>query len=387
MSERHILIVNADERDARELAEHLAAANSSWKTRHATRREAAEAALQGTRVDALIADGSLPGVPPEALFKTASSRCPAAFRLALSGNYETGPSLRTMGYAHQNLWKPCSSAQVRSVLAQAFALRDLLHNDRLRLLIAQIDSLPSLPRLYLEFLDEVRKPEPSSARLGDIISQDLGLCSKILQLVNSAFFGLPRKVDNVAEALLYLGLEHVRALVLSIQVFSVFDRTQLKGFSAEALWEHSFRVGVLARNIASLEARPAEEIETAFTAGLLHDVGKLVLVTGVPRAWQGALQIAAAEKLPLWQAERTRLAASHAEVGAALFTLWGISDPVVEAVAYHHEPALSGATSFSALTAVHAANELAHGGRGNIASDYLQSLGLTGRFEAWKSLV
>ncbi len=236
----------------------LAAGNSSWKARHATRQEAAEVILQSSRVDALIADGPLPGVPPEALFKSASSRCPTAFRLALSGNYESGPALRTMGYAHQNLWKPCTTMDVRTVLAQAFALRDLLHNDRLRLLIAQIDNLPSLPRLYLDFLDEIRKPHPSHDRLSDIISHDLGLCSKILQLVNSAFFGLPRKIDHAGEALLHLGLENVRALVLSIQVFSLFEQNKVKSFSADALWDHSFQVGVLARNIASLEMGNAQ---------------------------------------------------------------------------------------------------------------------------------
>jgi len=386
MPERHILLVNADERGGRELARQLAAANSSWKIRHTSRQDAAEVILQTSRVDALIADGLLPGVPPEALFKTASSRCPAAFRLALSGNYESGPTLRTMGYAHQNMWKPCSSADVRSVLAQAFALRDLLHNDRLRLLIAQLDHLPSLPRLYLDFLDEVRKPSPSSDRLVEIINQDLGLCSKILQLVNSAFFGLPRKIDSIAEALFQLGLENVRALVLSIQVFSLFDQTKVRMFSPDALWEHSFQVGVLARNIASFEKRPTEEIETAFTAGLLHDVGKLVLVTGMPRAWQEALDLATAGCLPLWQAERSRLSASHAEVGAALFALWGISDAIVEAVAFHHEPGLSGVGTFATLTAVHAANLINHGGRSAPASEYLNSLDLTDRFNAWKNL-
>ncbi len=386
MSQRQILVVSADERDGRELAAQLAAGNSSWKARHATRQEAAEVILQSSRVDALIADGPLPGVPPEALFKTASSRCPTAFRLALSGNYESGPALRTMGYAHQNLWKPCTTTDVRTVLAQAFALRDLLHNDRLRLLIAQIDNLPSLPRLYLDFLDEIRKPHPSHDRLSDIISHDLGLCSKILQLVNSAFFGLPRKIDNAGEALLHLGLENVRALVLSIQVFSLFDKIKVKSFSPEALWDHSFQVGVLARNIASFEKRPTEEIETAFTAGLLHDVGKLVLVAGVPRAWQEALEMAARERISLWQAERTRLAATHAEVGAALFALWGIPDPIVEVVAYHHEPELSGASSFNPLTAVHAANELAHAGSSATPSSYLESLNLSARFERWKNL-
>ena len=385
MSERHILVVNPDAREGSALAAQLHQANSSWRIEPVVDLASFERLLRGRPADALIVEGSLPGLQPEALFKTASTQCPAAFRLALSGHYDQGTTLRTMGYAHQNLWKPCSFAEVQSALARAFALRDALHNDRLQLLIAQINTLPSLPRLYLDFLDEIRRKHPSTERLGDIIRQDLSLCSKILQMVNSAFFGLPHKIDNPEEALLHLGLENVRALVLSIQVFSLFDRVEVKPFSLEALWEHSWRVDGLARRIASFEERPAEEVETAFTAGLLHDLGKLVLVSGVPRAWREAIEAAEARSIPLWQAERSRLAATHAEVGAALLALWGISDPIVEAVAFHHEPEVSGSNSFCALTAVHVANLLVKGEAGG-NSPYLESLGLAERFERWREL-
>jgi HD-like signal output (HDOD) protein len=385
MNERRILVVHPDTQEGGALAAHLHQANASWRIEPVADRASFERSLLSRPADALIVDGSLPGVQPEALFKTASTQCPAAFRLALSGNYDHGTTLRTMGYAHQNLWKPCAPAEIQSALARAFALRDALHNDRLQLLIAQINTLPSLPRLYLDFLDEIRRKHPSTARLGDIIRQDLSLCSKMLQLVNSAFFGLPHKLDNPEQALLYLGLENVRALVLSIQVFSLFDRIEVKPFSLEALWEHSWRVGGLARRIAAFEERPAEEIETAFTAGVLHDLGKLVLVSGVPRAWREAIAAADAGSIPLWQAERSRLAATHAEVGAALLALWGLSDPIVEAVAFHHEPEVSGSNSFCALTAVHAANLLVKG-EALDGLPYLESLGLAGRIEHWRGL-
>jgi HD-like signal output (HDOD) protein len=385
MNERRILVVHPDAQEGGALAAHLHQANASWRIEPVADRASFERSLLSRPADALIVDGSLPGVQPEALFKTASTQCPAAFRLALSGNYDHGTTLRTMGYAHQNLWKPCAPAEIQSALARAFALRDALHNDRLQLLIAQINTLPSLPRLYLDFLDEIRRKHPSTARLGDIIRQDLSLCSKMLQLVNSAFFGLPHKLDNPEQALLYLGLENVRALVLSIQVFSLFDRIEVKPFSLEALWEHSWRVGGLARRIAAFEERPAEEIETAFTAGVLHDLGKLVLVSGVPRAWREAIAAADAGSIPLWQAERSRLAATHAEVGAALLALWGLSDPIVEAVAFHHEPEVSGSNSFCALTAVHAANLLVKG-EALDGLPYLESLGLAGRIEHWRGL-
>ncbi|NJO56381.1 MAG: HDOD domain-containing protein, partial [Rhodospirillales bacterium] len=208
--------------------------------------------------------------------------------------------------------------------------------------------------------------------------------AKLLQLVNSAFFGLPQKIDHPGDALIYLGLENVKALVLSLQVFSLFDRVKVKQFSLEELWSHSWDVGCLARQIAACERRPTTEIETAFTAGLLHDVGKLVLISGVPHGWEEALETAAREDLPLWQAERNRLGACHAEAGAALLSMWGLSDEIVEAVAFHHEPDHCGSLSFTPLTAVHAANLLARKQAAAEESSYFESVGVRDRMPAWR---
>lgn len=387
MSDRHILLVSLDKREGANLAQDLDRGNSTWQTSQVDDEESAIKFLTSTRVDALIADGSLPGASQETLLKKAARLRPAAFRLALSGNYDQGTMLRTMGFAHQNLWKPCPTAEVRATLARAFTLRDTLHDDRLQLLIAQIETLPSLPRLYLDFLDETRKPNPSTGQLGEIIRRDISLCSKLLQLVNSAFFGLPRKIDNPEEALLHLGLQSVRALVLSIQVFSLFDQVKVKQFSLDALWNHSWRVGNLARSLAHFEKAPDETAETAFTAGLLHDVGKLILVSGLPRRWQEALDEQRKQRIPLWQAERQVLGTTHAEIGAALLALWGLSDHLVEAVAFHHEPELSGSTSFCPLTAVHGANLLLDEPPAGKPTDYLAATGcIDETFSFWRRL-
>jgi len=378
--------VSSDAAEANDLAAELGLGNSTWRVASAAEESTALRRFQVSQLDAVIADGSLPGLSQESLLRQASVLRPAAFRLALSGNYNHGAMLRTMGIAHQNLWKPCGLNDIRSALARAFALRETLRNDRLQLLIAQTGTLPSLPRLYLDFLDEVRRQNPSYGRLSDIIRQDISLCSKMLQLVNSAFFGLPKKIDSPEEGLRYLGLEHVRTLVLSIQVFSLFDMVQVKQFSLETLWDHSWKVGALARTITTFERRPADEIETAFTAGILHDLGNLVLMNGIPRSWQESLEIASLHSLPLWQVEREKLGASHAEVGAALLAIWGLSDQLVEAIAFHHEPDSSALTSFSPLTAVHAANLLAYYPAAAIASPYLQAVVAPENFAAWQHL-
>jgi putative nucleotidyltransferase with HDIG domain len=359
MNKYRILLADVDESFLFLITDYLKFHRSHWQV--IAVRTALELTdhIQRNPFDAVIADSAFPDFRPGELLAAVAVQCPAAIRLSLSGNYDRDVSLKIMRHAHQNLWKPCAPEEICETLTRCFALKTALNHDRLQLLITQIDTLPSLPRLYLEFLDEVRKPNPSSSRLSDILKQDISLCAKTLQLVNSAFFGLPHKIENPEEALLYLGLENVKALVLSIQVFSLYDKVKLHGIDLESLWSHSWETGRIARQIATFEKRPSDEIETAFTAGLLHDIGKLVLASGVPRTWKKILETAASEGMTLWQAEQQILGTTHAEVGASLLATWGLSDQLVEAVAFHHHPEHSGASNFSPLTAVYAANLLA----------------------------
>jgi len=359
MNNYRILLADGDQEYLFNVTDYLKFHRSQWQV--TTVRTALELTehLQGDPFDAVIADSAFPSFQPGELLAAVSVQYPSAIRVSLSGNYDRDVGLKILRHAHQNLWKPCEPEVICETLTRAFALKSALNHDRLKLLITQIDSLPSLPRLYLDFLDEVRKPNPSSSRLGDILKQDISLCAKMLQLVNSAFFGLPHTTENPEEALIYLGLENVKALVLSIQVFSLYDKIRLHGIDLEALWSHSWETGRIARAIAKFERRPNEEIETAFTAGLLHDIGKLVLASGVPRTWQKIVDTAKSEGMSFWQAEQQILGTSHAEIGASLLATWGLSDQLVEAVAFHHHPEHSGASEFSALTAVYAANLLA----------------------------
>ncbi len=390
MNEYRILLADTDDVFRFHLTDYLKFHRSHWRVIPV--RSALELTdhVQRSPLDAVIADSAFPGFKPGELLAAVSVQCPSALRVSISGNYDRDVSLKIMAHAHQNLWKPCRPEEICETLTRSFSLKSVLDHDRLKLLITQIDSLPSLPRLYLDFLDEVRKPNPSSSRLGDIIKQDIGLCAKTLQLVNSAFFGLPHKIENPEEALLYLGLENVKALVLSIQVFSLYDKVKLHGIDLDSLWTHSWETGRIARQIATFEKRPGEEIETAFTAGLLHDIGKLVLASGVPRTWKKILETASSEGMTLWQAEQQVLGTTHAEVGASLLATWGLSDQLVEAVAFHHHPEHSGASNFSALTAVYAANLLADKKFSRVSSPpgsepvYLRLLKLEDHVPQWR---
>jgi HD-like signal output (HDOD) protein len=218
-------------------------------------------------------------------------------------------------------------------------------------------TLPSLPTLYREVMQELQSPDASIEKIGQIISKDLGMLTKMLQVVNSPFYGLPRRISSATQAVALLGLETIKSLVLSMKVFSQFESSAQTFFSLDILWNHGMITGRYARMIAKGQATETRDMEDAFTAGLLHDVGLLVLATNVPDQYTETLALMN-QGIAESEAERQVLGATHAEVGGYLLGTWGLSDPIVEAVAFHHDPGRSAGHTFSPLAAVHIANVL-----------------------------
>jgi HD-like signal output (HDOD) protein len=218
---------------------------------------------------------------------------------------------------------------------------------------------------------------------------------QILKLVNSAFFGAQKHISNPIQAVLFLGLETVKTLVLSLQIFRQFEAKLAGDFTLDRFCRHSSAVGAYARKIMIAEKAEAQMVEESLTAGMLHDLGVLILSSYFPDRYQGTLMLAHEQKIPLHEAERHTLGTSHAEVGAYLLGLWGLTTPIVEAVAFHHDPMQSSHGQFSPLTAVHVANALvsaegdgflANGSTPQLSMEYLEQLGLAGRVAIWQKL-
>src|SRR5882757_4698210 len=205
-------------------------------------------------------------------------------------------------------------------------------------------------------MEALASPDTSLEQIGDIIASDPAMTAKILQLVNSAFFGIARRISNPAEAVQFLGVGRVRSLVLSLHVFSCFDEFHPKSFSIERVWKHSMSTGLVAQKIARMQKVERPVIDETYVAGMLHDIGKVMLAASLPDAYEKAVQLAAGEKIPLIQAEREVFGVNHAQVGAYLLGLWGLPITIVEAVAFHHQPQESAVKTFSPLTAVHLAS-------------------------------
>jgi putative nucleotidyltransferase with HDIG domain len=310
--------------------------------------------------DVVISDSRLPNQDGTAFLTKVRERCPRALRMIWSSHADWHRGLQLLGPAHQYLTHSDPPGLLIKQIQNSLELGQRLQSDALRRVISQVQSLPSIPALYFELLQSLRAPEPDANVIAGIISRDLGMTTIILKLVNSPFFGLTHHISSAVEAVIYLGVETVERLVLSIQIFSLFKDIRLDLFTTEQLWTHSWNCGNLARRIADAEQLDTETANQAMTAGLLHDVGKLLLATSFAPDFQRALQMAKTRHLLAWQVELEVFGASHAEVGAYLLGLWGLPESIVEAVLLHHQPGDSQEAFSSPAGCVHLANALAN---------------------------
>ena len=355
--------------------------------------ESAAAALQvldKESYDAIISDMRMPSMDGADLLDQVKQRYPDTVRMILSGQSSRGAVFRSIAPAHQFLSKPCDPQELADRLSQAFAMRDLLSNQSVKTVVSRLRSLPSLPALYEEVMAQLRSEEPSFTQIARSISKDVGMATKILQLANSAFIGTSGRVSSLLQALTLIGLDNVRTLVLSVNVFSQFDGNARVAANLPSLWDHSIAVSKLAQQIAAAENCAKALLEECFTAGLLHDLGKLVLMAEFPKQ---CLEVYAAKSSTGADVERERLGCTHAEVGAYLMSIWGLPFPLVHAVAFHHHPAETAETKFSTLTAVHAADAITSEADPSplnhdveLDQPYLSRLGLSGRESAWRGL-
>jgi HD-like signal output (HDOD) protein len=204
-------------------------------------------------------------------------------------------------------------------------------------------------------------------------------------MANSAAIGLSERVTDVADAVQQLGMTTVRSLVLSAQVYGSYAPGRVKEFSADALWNQLMKCADLARTIMRRDRAAVADAEDAFTAGMLHDIGKLMLADSLPKEFAEALELAAKEGIPQVQAEQSVFGADHAGLAAYLFGLWGLPASIVEAVAFHHTPQQSDLKQCSALTAVHVASAfLSESGEAPVNRDYLTEIGVADRLNDWQ---
>lgn len=385
----NILFVDDEPNILQGLQRMLRPMRQEWNMTFANSGAEALAMFEEEHIDVVVSDMKMPGMDGSQLLTTIMDRYPDTIRIILSGYSEKEMILKSVGTAHQYLSKPSDPDMLQATVERVSALRSLLTDATLPGLISQLHNVPSLPTLYTELTKELNKAESSTRVVGEIVKKDIGMTVKLLQMVNSAFFGLRRQVSDSKEAVEFLGLDTISSLTLGLGIVSQLEGRTPAGMLAE-LWSHSLAVAVMAQKIATIEAR--DTAHDAFTAGLLHDLGKVVLATNLPDKFKMVAELVEQENISLHAAEKRIFSASHSEVGAFLIGLWGLPVEVVQAVAYHDCPQESKTNTFTPLTAVHAANALQRwyeagspeGDIPNLDLEYLASLGLIDRIPVWQ---
>jgi len=328
------------------------------------------------------------------LLEQVREKFPHTVRMALSGQSDKATILRAVGPTHQYLSKPCDVEELKQKLVHALSLRDLLDNSALKEVVSRLETVPCSPRLHHRLTDLLQSSSASIAEASNIIARDIGMTARVLQLVNSAFLGTPVAASSAEKATTVLGLENLRTLTLSLRMFVPFEGSDTIRAEAAGVWKHSLASAQLARAIAQSEGCPASLVEAAYTAGLLHDIGKLILADSFSEEYEFCLRSRSEQQISTMESEYETFRSSHAQVGAYLLGLWGLPMPIVEAVAWHHQPSQAEPVSFSPLIAVHVGTVLNHRKypalpqADNTVLDevLLTSLGLKQRLPVWSEL-
>lgn len=391
MTQARILFLDSEASSAMIAQNAFREMHAGWTVECVQSGAEAMRALDDTPFDAVVANGPGDNGPGQALLEHARQHHPQALRFVLvrrDGDCNPLVQART---AHQ-LVAAGSHPEIalQTQLSKALELRGLLSSSSLRDIVARITFLPSPPAAYRELMEGLNSETSTVEYVGEILERDPAISAKLLQMVNSAYFGLGCRVTNPVRAISLMGLEVVKALVLSAGVYANLPPAVAARHEVGWLWRHSMRVSRMAQKVAQAFTSDARLIDDAFIAGLLHDLGTLILLCDCPAEVKEIEQAAIAERAAIWNAERNMLGVTHAEVGAYLLGMWGLPQPVVEAVAWHHRPAACPVAEPSPLLAVHIADcvqtgcdPLHEGDRPMIDQTYMARCGYpgeTGRF-------
>jgi HD-like signal output (HDOD) protein/FixJ family two-component response regulator len=377
-----VLFVDDEDRVLSGLRRMLRPYRSDWTMTFVDSAKAALDEMAAAHFDVIVSDVRMPGMDGIDLLEAIAERYPDTIRIILSGHAGEDSTRRATGVAHQYLAKPCSAEQVRETVQRSAVIRQRLEDPELIRAVAATKTLPSAPTLYHDLTVELRSDDPSLRRVSDIVSRDPAMTAKILQMVNSAFFGLRRHVTDVHQAVTLLGTDTIAALALSVHVFATANVPLPLQAHIETLWAKALSVATTAKELMAHGNEDPAFADEAFLAGLLHDCGKLVLITNFAEDYRALVDNGGD-----CAAEAARFGVDHGAIGAHLLGLWGLPDTIVEAVAYHHSPMTGPSRSLSPLSVVHAAVAL----EGRESSDtpppwdiaYLEEAGLKESIPAW----
>ena len=237
-----------------------------------------------------------------------------------------------------------------------------LKNDppaTLEQLVGRGQELPSLPEIYLRVAEQLKDETITVQQIGDTVQHDPAITTRVLKMVNSAYYGLPIQVASVAQSVSLIGRERLKHILIGSVLRGVFSSGQDNpAFSMQVFWQHSIKTAIIARELAR-QVREIEEPESMFTAGLLHDIGKLLLFKKFPERMLAAEEHAMQKRVDVLSAELSQVGLTHTAVGEALMQYWGLPQLLIDCATRHHEIVHDGPDRH-ATHLIYLANQLSH---------------------------
>lgn len=362
-----------------------------WEMAFVGSGKEALALLESRPFDVVISDVLMPEMDGAELLEWVQRRFPGVLRVVLSGYFERDAALKAAGVAHRYLAKPCGAAGLIAAIEGLCRSAALLPDFRARCVVGSIGSLPGLPNACADTIELLREPEASLDQICQAIERDVGMTAQLLQVAASPLFG--NATTTIPAAVGQLGFDGMRQMLVSRQIFESFEPLPaVRGFSLNDFELHCWMTAKIAARLPA----PPDVVSQAVLAGSLHDIGKLVLALRLPALFEHAVEVSGREKRALHQAEKEAIGANHAEIGGYLLSLWGLPEPVVDAVFRHHQPATrpNESGSLDVLAITHLADGLAREQIPNPSGavdapldvDYLSRLKVDGHLSEWRKI-
>ncbi len=351
-----ILCVHDDPNALERLRRLLLEREHDWQVRLERTTRAGIDAFHSWHPDAVVAAVHPPTVDGIELLMHVRDSHGETIRIAMGDAQMSNATMRSLKIAHRVVPEDVGPNDLVESMRRALLLRDIVSPAPLRTLLGQVGTLPAVPRVYAELTRRLEDPSVSVFELSELVAEDATLAAQVLRMSNSAYFGRDRAVTRLLDAAARLGTRLLRSLVLSAEVYGPFPVTPEYAVRLEDQQRHA---ALVARIASSLEPR-APWTDDAFAAGLVHDIGKLVLMSRIPEQYAAIEREAIDDGRELHELETQRLGANHGTVGACLLGMWGLPSVILEAVHGHHGLALEVPQKLNSVRAVALADRLAH---------------------------
>jgi len=356
----NILFIDSDKTTLAGFRRQMQLHKAKWNSFFATDHSEAINIINENNIDILVCNTCNPDKHGMDFLGRVSEMKPGIVRILLTSELNSEKAIQCISIAHQVFTKP---SKIMDMLLDIEKYIDSLKNvfsDDLKKTFNLTKKLPSFPSSIAVIQNELNKENYNLKNIARIINDDPSLSTGLLRLVNSPFFGIKTTVVDPLQALNFLGFETVKAFIISNYLYSHYKVKNTDDFNFENLKRHSSTVANFASIIARELGFKASVVEEAHSAGILHDIGKIILYAEHYSYYNELVKEAKSKNVPLWELEETQIGLNHADIGGYLFLLWGFPQNLVDAIRFHHMPNLYPGIENQVLTCLHMANVLEH---------------------------